>query len=125
MIRIAEFKPDLTTEDQNKPGDLKDDVASLKQDVAQDMSYRSFRFDATKFHSRSSHLLSQMKSFIYMFPFVKVEARSCIYSEVDFDHIVFIYVAVLVSLIYRNTVFVQFVRTFLLRVFCIRRFLGE
>eukprot|EP00434_Breviolum_minutum_P026539 symbB.v1.2.023459.t1/scaffold2145.1/size88005/5 len=26
MIRIAEFKPDLTTEDQNKPGDLKDDV---------------------------------------------------------------------------------------------------
>ena len=31
MIRIAEFKPDLTTEDQNKPGDLKDDVASLKR----------------------------------------------------------------------------------------------
>lgn len=62
---------------------------------------------------------------VYMYPFVQVEARSCIYSEVDFDHIVFIYVAVLVSLIYRNTVFVQFVRTFLLRVFCIRRFLGE
>lgn len=124
MIRIAEFKPDLTTEDQNKPGNLKDDVASLKQDVAQDMSYRSSRFDATKFHSRSSHLLSQMKSF-KMFPFVHVEARSCIYSEVDFDHTVFIYVAVLVSLIYNDTVFVQFVGTFLLRVFCIRRFLGE
>ena len=62
-----------------------------------------------------------------MFPSVHVEARSCMYSEVYFDHIVFIYiyVAVLVSLIYSDTVIVQFVRTFLLRVFCMRRFLGE
>ncbi len=88
---FAQFKHDLKTEDQNKPGDLKDDVASLKQDVAQDISYGIFRFDATKLH-----LLAQMKSFTCFLLFIW--KPSCL---VDYDDLVFIYVAW--SLIFSDT----------------------